>query len=835
MQSKKGMEKIWNMIADYQQMTPEALLKSISRHLEFSVCKTRYSAKDVHIYESLALSIRDRLVEFWNDTHRTYHSSDCKRVYYLSLEYLMGRSLRNNLMNLDILETCKSVLDDISCDLEEIEELEHDAGLGNGGLGRLAACFLDSMASLQLPAYGYGIRYDYGIFKQKIENSAQVEDPDDWLSDGYPWEIPNHDYNVPIQFYGHVFEYDDEKGVRRFVWQDTQDVIAMAFDVPIAGYQNHTVNNLRLWKASPAKDFDFHLFNEGDYMRSVEEKQKSETISRVLYPNDKSFSGRELRLKQQFFFVSASLQDIIRRYKRTRQTFDEFPNKVAIQLNDTHPSIAIPELMRLLIDIEELDWDTAWDITVKVFAYTNHTVLPEALERWPVSMLGNLLPRHLQIIYAINDRFLKDVETLYPGDMERMRRMSLIEEGGSKEVRMPYLAIVGSHAINGVAALHTKLLQATIFKDFYEMYPNRFQNKTNGITHRRWLKACNPELSDLITQKIGKEWIHDLSQLEKLENFAEDASFRKAWRDVKHQKKVQFAKWLKESQGVEINPNSMFDVQIKRIHEYKRQLLNILHIITLYNRIRENPNQSFVPRTIILGGKAAPGYYMAKLIIQLANDVAKVVNRHPEVGDRLKVVFLENYRVSSAEKIIPATEISEHISTAGTEASGTSNMKFSLNGSLIIGTMDGATVEICEEVGEENIFIFGLNSDEVAEAKDKGYNPRVHYQSNLELREALEMINTGYFNREEPQLYNDIYNSLVYDDTYLLLADYESYVACQERVSTIYQDQEQWTRMSIHNTANMGKFSSDRTINEYAEDIWGVKPIEIRPYDHKVR
>ena len=835
MAHKKKLDKIWQLVADYQLMDKQALMRAIANHLEFSVCKNRYTIKDIDIYESLALAIRDRLVEFWNDTHQTYHQQDCKRVYYLSLEYLMGRSLHNNLINLDLSAVCQEVLQENGYELAEIEELEEDAGLGNGGLGRLAACFLDSMATLRLPAFGYGIRYEYGIFDQKIENGIQVEHPDNWLAEGYPWEIPIFDVMYSIRFYGHVRESTDASNQKRYQWVDTQDVLAMPFDVPISGYHTHTVNNLRLWQAKPSKDFDFELFNSGDYMRAVEEKQKSETISKVLYPNDKNFSGKELRLKQQYFFVCASLQDIIRRYKNNHQTFDQFPEKVAIQLNDTHPSIAIPELMRILMDEEGLDWETAWEITNRVFAYTNHTVLPEALEKWPVSMLGNLLPRHLQIIYDINDRFLEEVKLRYPGDMEILSRMSLIEEGDGKQVRMPHLAMVASHVVNGVAALHTELLKTTIFKDFYKMYPERFQNKTNGITHRRWLLGCNPELSDLISSKIGDSWISAPHQLKNLTPFAEDPEFQQAWQAVKRGKKEQFIAWLQQEQGMEIHLDSLFDVQIKRIHEYKRQLLNVLHIITLYNRILANPNAPFLPRTIVLGGKAAPGYYMAKLIIQLANDVARVVNNHPLIGDRLKVVFLENYRVSLAEKIIPATEISQHISTAGTEASGTSNMKFSLNGALIIGTMDGATIEIREEVGKDNIFIFGLTDEEVKEKKQEGYNPRVYYQNILALREVLEMINTGYFNREAPHLYNDIYNTLVYDDTYLLLADYSSYLACQEQVSQAYLDQTNWTRMSILNTANMGKFSTDRTIAEYAKDIWNIEPVTIKPVDHKIR
>ncbi|MBF0350339.1 MAG: glycogen/starch/alpha-glucan phosphorylase [SAR324 cluster bacterium] len=833
--SAQETNKLWQHIAGYRKMDKDSFIESIANHLEFSLCKNRYTVDNFDIYYSLALSVRDRMVELWNDTQQTYHNENAKRVYYLSLEYLMGRSLSNSLINLGIYDTCKQALAEIGYDINDIEELEHDAGLGNGGLGRLAACFLDSMATLQLPAYGYGIRYEYGIFNQKIENCEQVEHPDNWLRDGYPWEIPRWDMVFPVQFFGRVHEYVDSNGKKRYELRDTQDVMAMAYDVPIPGFKNHTVNNLRLWSARPTKEFDFHMFNKGDYFKAVEEEQKSETLSKVLYPNDKGFAGKELRLKQQFFFVSASLQDLIRRYKTDNQSFDKFPDQVAIQLNDTHPSIAVPELMRLLIDIEGLEWDTAWDITKKVFAYTNHTVLPEALERWPLDMLGNLLPRQLQIIYLINHNFLQEVRKQFPGDESLIGRVSLVSESGGRQIIMPHLAIVGSHAVNGVSALHTELLKTTVLKDFYAIYPEKFQNKTNGITPRRWLRECNQELSALITSKIGEGWVTNLDELKKLIPLADDKNFQKAWQNVKLTKKKQFAQWLKDNKNIEINPNSMFDVQIKRIHEYKRQLLNILHVITMYSRIISNPNGKHVPRTVILGGKAAPGYYMAKLMIQLANDVARTINNNPAVGDKLRVVFVENYGVSLAEKIMPATELSQHISTAGTEASGTGNMKFCLNGAIIIGTLDGANIEIMEEVGEENTFIFGLKTPEVMALQAQGYNPRVYYQAHEELQKALEMINTGYFNRNDPHLYNDIYNSLVFDDQYLLLADYASYIACQEKVSETYSDQAKWTRMSILNTANMGKFSSDRTIDEYAKDIWDVKPVKIRPVGQKIR
>ena len=834
-QTRKEMEIMWDLIATYRSMDRDGLLESMANHIEFSQCKNRYTAEDFDIFRSLALSIRDRLVEFWNDTQQTYHRKKCKQVYYLSLEYLIGRSLKNNLLNLGIIKAGEDAISKIGYDLEEIQELEHDAGLGNGGLGRLAACFLESMATLELPAHGYGIRYEFGIFKQQFENGMQVEAPDNWLEEGYPWEIPRWEVVYPVHFFGQVKERINKKGESKRVWVETEEVVAMAYDVPIAGYGNHTVNNLRLWSAKPSKSFDFQLFNSGDYIQAVEETQRSGTISKVLYPNDQGFSGKELRLKQQYFFVAASLQDIIRRFKTHSENFESFPEHVAIQLNDTHPSIAIPELMRIFLDEEDLEWDKAWRITTRVFAYTNHTVLPEALERWSVDLMGRLLPRHLEIIYQINDLFLESVKNQFPDDPDLLRRISFIEENDHKQIRMPYLSIVGSHTINGVAELHTELLKTTVFKDFYKLFPQRFQNKTNGITPRLWLRNANPELSEIITEKIGEGWITDLQQLRKLEAFADDPEFRQAWRSVKRLKKEQLANWLKQNSGITIDPESLFDVQIKRIHEYKRQLLNILHVIFLYNKMLEHPELPFVPRTFLFGGKAAPGYYMAKLIINLANDVARVVNHDPAMQDRLKVVFVPNYNVSIAEKIIPATDISQHISTAGTEASGTGNMKFILNGALILGTMDGANIEIAEEVGAENIFTFGMSSVEVSSLAKSGYNPRVSYQNNPGLREVLSMINTGYFNRDKPHLYNDIYNSLVFKDKYMLLEDFTSYVECQQRVMKTWQDPEKWTRMSILNTAAAGKFSSDRTIAEYARDIWKLEPVKVELQGKKVR
>ena len=642
-QNRPEMEKIWDLIADYRRMDSEGLIHSMAHYLKFSQCKNRYTAEDFDVYRSLATSLRDRLVEFWNDTQQTYHLNPIRQVYYLSLEYLIGRSLRNNLINLGIYEECREALRLIGYELDEIEEMEVDAGLGNGGLGRLASCFLDSMATLQLPAHAYGIRYEFGIFEQIIERGEQKEIPDNWLSQGYPWEIPRWEVLYPVQFYGYVQSRWDDEGREWRQWVGGESVLAMAYDVPISGFQNRTVNNLRLWSARASRAFDFQIFNRGDYMQAVEEKQRSETISKVLYPNDQGFSGKELRLKQQYFFVSASLQDIIRRFKAHHSDFSTFHQWVAIQLNDTHPSIAVPELMRLLVDEEGLEWFEAWEVVVQVFGYTNHTVLPEALERWSSSMLGHLLPRHLEIIHEINRRFIQKVRISHPGDEDLVKRVSLVEDGPDPQIRMPYLSIIGSHAVNGVAALHTKLLKDTVFRDFYELFPERFFNKTNGITPRLWLMQANPELAELISSRIGHDWEKNLEELRGLEPFQEDKTFRKEWRELKQLKKQQLIRWLEKKNGYFLNPDSMFDVQIKRIHEYKRQLLNLLYTVYLYNKLRRDQDFKPEPRTVILAGKAAPGYFAAKLIIKLAHDIAEVINKDPLNSARLQLVFVENY------------------------------------------------------------------------------------------------------------------------------------------------------------------------------------------------
>jgi starch phosphorylase len=736
---------------------------------------------------------------------------------------------------------CAQALTELGYRLEEVRESEWDAGLGNGGLGRLAACFLDSLATLGYPSYGYGLRYDYGIFHQRIVDGAQVEVPDGWLRYGNPWEIARPGDRFRVQFYGRVHTYTNAQGRLTHEWVDTKDVLATPFDTPIPGYATPTVNTLRLWGAKAVDEFDLNDFNEGDYTGAIEARARSENICRVLYPNDNVFVGRELRLAQEYFFVSATLQDIIRRYKKRYEmhdrplglrTFDRFADKVAIQLNDTHPALAIPELMRVLVDIEQLPWDEAWDITTRTFGYTNHTVMPEALERWPVSLLGSMLPRHLEIIYEINARFLGIVRERFPSPNETARRLSLIEEDGERRVRMAHLAMVGSHAVNGVAKLHTDILKTRVFPEFHELWPGKFSNKTNGITQRRWLLKCNPELAEVISSALGDGWITDLNRLDALAPLAKDSVFGEMWRRAKRQRKIELAdviekQYARRGRPLRVDPDSLFDVQVKRIHEYKRQLLNVLHVVSLYNRIKDGVTAQIVPRTVIFGGKAAPGYHMAKLVIRLINAVGDVVNHDRDANPLLKMVFLADYRVSLAEQIIPAAELSEQISTAGTEASGTSNMKLALNGALTIGTLDGANVEIRDAVGADNIFIFGLTAEE-AMAQATHHDPWQYYRNDPELRRALDMIATGAFSPDAPDLFAPIVHSLLEGgDRYLVLADYRAYVSCQEDVASTYRDPVAWTRKSIVNTARMGEFSSDRTIRQYAEEIWGVVPVRV--------
>ncbi|XP_075887574.1 glycogen phosphorylase, muscle form-like [Nelusetta ayraudi] len=812
--------------------------QNFNRHLHFTLVKDRNVATRRDYYFALAHTVRDHLIGRWIRTQQYYYEKDPKRVYYISLEFYMGRTLQNTMVNLALENACDEATYQLGLDMEELEDMEEDAGLGNGGLGRLAACFLDSMASLGLAAYGYGIRYEFGIFNQKIVNGWQVEEADDWLRFGNPWEKARPEYMRPVRFYGRTEHHPD--GVK---WVDTQVVLALPYDTPVPGYRNNVVNTMRLWSAKAPCEFNLKDFNVGGYIQAVLDRNLAENISRVLYPNDNFFEGKELRLKQEYFVVSATLQDIIRRFKVSkfgsreisRTDFSKLPEKVAIQLNDTHPAMAIPELMRVLVDEEKLSWDMAWDICVRTCAYTNHTVLPEALERWPVDLFAHLLPRHLEIVYEINRRHLERVAAKFPGDNDRMSRMSLIEEGGQKRINMAHLCIVGSHAVNGVAQIHSDILKATIFKDFYEMEPHKFQNKTNGITPRRWLVMCNPGLAEVIAERIGEDFIRDLDQLQGLRNYVKDDAFIRDIAKVKQENKLKFAMHLEEHYKVKINPNSMFDIQVKRIHEYKRQLLNCLHIITYYNRIKKEPNKQWTPRTVMIGGKAAPGYHTAKMIIRMITAIGEVVNNDPVVGDRLKVIFLENYRVTLAERAIPAADLSEQISTAGTEASGTGNMKFMLNGALTIGTMDGANVEMAEEAGEDNIFIFGMRVDDVDEMDRKGYNAGEYYNRLPELKQAIDQIAGGFFSPKQPDLFKEIVNMLMHHDRYKVFADYEDYIHCQEKVNALYKNPKEWTKKVIHNIAGCGKFSSDRTIAQYAREIWGMEPTleKLPPPDEK--
>ena len=814
---------------NFKRTTDIAKIKiEFLNNLRYLLAKDEYSATKNDLYVAIAKTAWEPLVDNWINTQQTYYKKDAKRIYYLSLEFMMGRALGNTLINKRLEDEYDQAMEELSYSLEELMEEEFDAGLGNGGLGRLAACFLDSMATLRLPGYGYGIRYDYGIFRQEINNGYQLEHPDNWLRYGNAWEVGRPENIYPIKFFGNTEEYKNESGKKCIRWVNTQDVLAMAYDMPIPGYGNNTVNTLRLWSAKATREFNLDFFNKANYVGAVAEKAMSENISKVLYPNDIEYLGKELRLKQQYFFSSASLQDAIRRYKKTHDNMEELADKAVFQLNDTHPSLAIPELMRLLMDEEGLEWNNAWRIVVKAFAYTNHTLMPEALEKWPVELMGKLLPRHMEIIYEINKRFLSEVEKKFPGDMEKQSKLSIIEEGNSRFVRMANLAIVGSSKINGVAALHSELIKTKMFPEFYELCPEKFTNKTNGITQRRWLLKSNPRLSEIITEKIGDGWITNLSQMTGLKKYAKDKDFLASWRAVKNQNKTALAEFMEKSQGITINPNTMFDIQVKRMHEYKRQLLNILHVIHLYNEIKANTAIDRVSRTVIFGGKAAPGYFIAKLIIKLISAVGEVINSDPEVNGKLRVYFFENYRVSLAEKIFPAADLSEQISTAGTEASGTGNMKFALNGALTIGTLDGANVEIMEEVGKNNIFIFGMTEEEVYKLKSSGYNPRDYYEKNPDLKKILDMIMNNYFSKNEPGIFDPLIKSLLDEgDYYCLLADFEDYVACQKKVESVYRNQEKWTEMAIRNVAGIGKFSSDRTIKEYNEEIWKAPQIDI--------
>jgi starch phosphorylase len=800
----------------------ESITKSISNKLIYSVGKDPLTAHAEDWLRATELAVRDRLVERWMQTNSAYDAQEPKRVYYLSMEFLIGRTFTNALLALGIYDQVKQALASLDVDMEEIVNVEPDAALGNGGLGRLAACFLDSMATLGITGMGYGIRYEYGMFRQQIVDGVQIESPDYWLAGGNPWEFPRPEVQYRVRFGGHIEQIDGKP-----TWVGSHDVLATAYDTIIPGYNTRNANTLRLWSAKATSEIDLSAFNQGNYMGAVSQKNHSENVTRVLYPDDSTLSGRQLRLHQEYFFVSASLQDLIRRYLRKHDTFDQLADSVAIHLNDTHPVLAVPELLRILIDEHDMEWERAWTLAQKIFSYTNHTLMLEALETWPVDMLSAVLPRHLNIIFMINAEFLAGVNEKSGVDIERMRSLSLVEEGGERRVRMAYLAVVASHSINGVSKLHTELMRKSIFKDFEKIFPDRFNNKTNGITPRRWLSQANPLLSSLIDSKIGPDWRQDLDRLAVLKDFTDDAAFVEAFKHAKYQNKIRLAAWIRANLGIDINTVSLFDVQVKRIHEYKRQLLNVLHVITRYNRIIDNPDAEGIRRTIIFSGKAASAYHMAKNIIRLINDVASVVNNDPRVGDRLKVVFIPNYSVSLAELIIPAADLSEQISLAGTEASGTGNMKLALNGALTIGTLDGANVEIKEQVGDENIFIFGKTTPEVEMIRAQGYQPRQLYEANPELKRVLDQICGGAFSPEEPTRFHAIFDELVnFGDRYLLLADYASYIEAQDLVDAQYRDSDAWVRKAIINVAGMGPFSSDRTIADYAENIWHIEPLK---------
>ena len=805
-----------------KEMTKDALKLSFQTNRQYTLSKDQYTATMHDNFMALSMAVRDLLVERWIKTQQSYHKKNVRRVYYLSMEFLIGRLMGNNLYNLGIEKQATDVMEELGLDMEAVREQEVDAGLGNGGLGRLAACFLDSMASLSIPAHGYGIRYDYGIFHQKIKEGFQVELPDEWLRNGTPWEFERPENMVNIRYYGNVQVDHDDKGRPKYKWVNTQDVLAVPYDYPVAGYKNDVVNTLRLWSARGTEDFDFDYFQSGDYAHAVYKKILSENISKVLYPSDDISQGKELRLKQEYFFTAASISDIIRRFKAENPDLSDLPKKVAIQLNDTHPTLAIVELMRLLLDQYGLEWQKALDITTKVFAYTNHTLMPEALECWTIDLFEKLLPRHMQIIYDINAQFLREVALRYPGDNERLARMSIIEEGSPKRIRMAYLAIIGSSFVNGVSQLHSNLLKEKLFKDFYEFFPKKFNNKTNGITQRRWLLKANPRLSNLLMEKLGDGWVMDLDKLEGLDRFKSNKAFCKQWEEIKIQNKQALVRYIKSSMNIDLDPGSIFDVQIKRIHEYKRQMLFAFYIISQYLRLKHAPKEFIYPRTFMVGGKAAPSYRMAKLTIKFINSIADVINNDKSVNDKIRLIFLENYRVSLAEKIFPASDLSEQISTAGTEASGTGNMKFMMNGALTIGTLDGANIEIAKMVGEDNIFIFGLKSHEVETIRQHGYRPQDYIEKSPMLREIFKLIQSSFFSPYDANLFAPILQSLTEYDPYLVCADFDSYCRIQDAASKLYLDRDEWTKKCIINVSKSGYFSSDRTIREYAKDIWGV-------------
>ncbi|SCH98185.1 Maltodextrin phosphorylase [uncultured Clostridium sp.] len=813
-----------------QTMNKDELKKAIALNVKSLYRKTIDEATPAMIYQAVALAVKDMIIDRWIATHKEYEKQDAKVVYYMSMEFLTGRFLGNNIISLCEQKEIEEALSELGFDLNSIEDQERDPALGNGGLGRLAACFLDSLASLGYPAYGCGIRYRYGMFKQQILDGYQIEVPDEWLKDGYPFEIRRAEYATEVKFGGYVeTEWDGKRN--HFVQKGYQSVMAVPYDIPIVGYGNNVVNSLRIWDAQPVNTFNLSEFDKGDYQKAVEQENLAKTIVEVLYPNDNHYSGKELRLKQQYFFISASVQRAIKKYKEKHDDIHKFYEKASFQLNDTHPTVAVAELMRILLDEENLEWDEAWEITTKTCAYTNHTIMAEALEKWPIELFSRLLPRVYQIVEEINRRFVAQIQQRYPGDNEKIRRMAIIYDG---QVRMAYLAIVGSFSVNGVAKLHTEILEKQELRDFYEMMPEKFNNKTNGITQRRFLLHGNPLLADWVTDKIGNEWITDLSNIKKLSVYVDDEKCQQEFMNIKYQNKIRLAKYIKEHNGIDVDPRSIFDVQVKRLHEYKRQLMNILHVMYLYNQLKDNPNMDIVPRTFIFGAKAAAGYKRAKLTIKLINNVANVINNDKSIGGKLKVVFIEDYRVSNAELIFSAADVSEQISTASKEASGTGNMKFMLNGALTIGTMDGANVEMAEEVGKDNMFIFGASADEIINLENNGgYNPMDIFNNDQDIRRVLMQLINGYYSPQDPELFRDIYNSLLNTqssdraDTYFILKDFRSYAEAHKKIDQAYRDEKWWARTAMLNTASAGKFSSDRTIEEYVRDIWHLKKIKV--------
>ena len=813
-----------------QTINKDELKKTIVFNVKSIYRKTIDEATPAMVYQAVALAVKDMIIDRWIATHKEYDKQDAKIVYYMSMEFLTGRFLGNNIISLCEQKEIEEALSELGFDLNSIEDQERDPALGNGGLGRLAACFLDSLASLGYPAYGCGIRYRYGMFKQQIRDGYQIEVPDEWLKDGYPFEIRRAEYATEVKFGGYVeTEWDGKRN--HFVQKGYQSVMAVPYDIPIMGYGNNVVNSLRIWDAQPVNTFNLSEFDKGDYQKAVEQENLAKTIVEVLYPNDNHYSGKELRLKQQYFFISASVQRAIKKYKEKHDDIHKFYEKASFQLNDTHPTVAVAELMRILLDEENLEWDEAWEITTKTCAYTNHTIMAEALEKWPIELFSRLLPRVYQIVEEINRRFVAQIQQRYPGDNEKIRRMAIIYDG---QVRMAYLAIVGSFSVNGVAKLHTEILEKQELRDFYEMMPEKFNNKTNGITQRRFLLHGNPLLADWVTDKIGNEWITDLSNIKKLSVYVDDEKCQQEFMNIKYQNKIRLAKYIKEHNGIDVDPRSIFDVQVKRLHEYKRQLMNILHVMYLYNQLKDNPNMDIVPRTFIFGAKAAAGYKRAKLTIKLINNVADVINNDKSIGGKLKVVFIEDYRVSNAELIFSAADVSEQISTASKEASGTGNMKFMLNGALTIGTMDGANVEMAEEVGKENMFIFGASADEIINLENNGgYNPMDIFNNDQDIRRVLMQLINGYYSPQDPELFRDIYNSLLNTknsakaDTYFILKDFRSYAEAHKKIDQAYRDEKWWARTAMLNTASAGKFSSDRTIEEYVRDIWHLKKIKV--------